>query len=93
LPHVVGCSVPNDWGIGVTLSGWVCEELFLDYLKNIFYPHLKKEKITFSVLLFVGHSSHETIQISNLCTELQTHTHLLLPKFNTNSTASGCCSV
>jgi len=72
LPHVVGSSVPNDWGIGVTPSGWMCEELFLDYLKNIFYPYLKKEKITFPVLLFVdGHSSHVTMQISNLCTELQ----------------------
>jgi len=35
LPHVVGCSVPNDWGIGVTPNKWMCEELFLDYLKNI----------------------------------------------------------
>lgn len=72
LPASVGRSVPNDWGIGVTPSGWMNVELFYEYLKNIFYPYLKKEKIEFPVILFVdGHSSHVTLEVSKLCSELE----------------------
>ncbi|KMQ85800.1 tigger transposable element-derived protein 6-like protein [Lasius niger] len=72
LPACVGRSVPNDWGIGVTPSGWMNAELFYKYLKNIFYPYLKKEKIEFPVILFVdGHSSHVTLEVSKLCSELE----------------------
>lgn len=72
LPALVGRSVPNDWGIGVTPSGWMNGDLFFDYIKNIFYPYLLKLKITFPVILFIdGHSSHVTLEMSNLCSELE----------------------
>ena len=72
LPAIVGRSVPNDWGIGVTPSGWMNGDLFFDYIKHIFYPYLIKLKITFPVILFIdGHSSHMTLEISKLCSELE----------------------
>jgi len=47
-------------------------DIFYDYLRNIFHPYLIKERVKFPVLLFVdGHSSHLTLKISNLCTELE----------------------
>ena len=72
LPSAVGQSVPEGWGIGVTPSGYMCGELFSDYLQNIFHPYLLKEKIPLPVILFVdGHSSHISLELSNLCSELQ----------------------
>lgn len=72
LSASVGRSVPDDWGIGVTSGGWMNTELFCEYLKNIFYPYLKKEKIEFPVILFIdGLSSHVTLEVSKLCSELE----------------------
>ena len=72
LPALVGRSVPNDWGIGVTPRGWMNSDLFFHYIKNIFYLYVIKLKITFLVILFIdGHSSHVTSEISNLCSELE----------------------
>lgn len=72
LPAAIGQSVPEGWGMGVTPSGYMCADLFGDYLKNIFYPYLLREKIPLPVILYVdNHSSHISMELSDLCTQLQ----------------------
>lgn len=52
-------SVPDEWGIGRSDSGWMTGETFLHYIKEIFLPWLLQNNILFPVLLLVdGHKSH-----------------------------------
>ena len=42
-------------------SGWVTEEVFLSFLRDVFIPHLGEKR---PVVLFVdGHSSHHSVAI------------------------------
>ena len=68
LPALIAQSVPDSRGFGVTPNGWMSSDLFCEYLKNIFHSYLKREKITFPVILFVGgHSNHVIVGVSVLC--------------------------
>ena len=50
-----------------TPNGWITEEVFLSFLKDIFLPFLQGKR---PVVLFVdGHSSHHSLAISDLCSE------------------------
>ncbi|KAK9754853.1 DDE superfamily endonuclease [Popillia japonica] len=72
LPRAIIDKVPDDWGIGTSDNGWMKGEVFIDYIKNVFYPYLKKTNIEFPVILFLdGHKSHLSYQLSQLCSELQ----------------------
>lgn len=69
LPASSGASVPDEWGIGTSLNGWMKADLFYKYVANVFYSYLVKKNITFPVILFVdGHSTHTNYQLSELCT-------------------------
>jgi hypothetical protein len=51
-------------------NGWINEGVFLSFLRDIFIPHIRREGIRLPVLLFVdGHSSHTSLQVSDLCSE------------------------
>ena len=64
-------SVPSAWGIGHSENGWMKVELFYEYIGNVLYPYLKEIATTFPIILFVdGHSTHQTLKLSQLCTEL-----------------------
>lgn len=72
LPTNIVMSVPKSWGVGNSENGWMKNEIFYEYIGNIFYKHLKKKGIQFPVLLFVdGHSTHITYELSKLCSDLQ----------------------
>lgn len=72
IPDDVGRSVPEDWGLGKSDSGWMPGQVFYDYLVNVFHPWLLRENITPPVILFVdGHASHLTLQTSRFCEENQ----------------------
>ena len=50
-----------------TPNGWITEEVFLSFLKDIFLPFLQGKR---PVVLFVdGYSSHHSLAISDLCSE------------------------
>ncbi|KAL8563331.1 hypothetical protein ACOMHN_039668 [Nucella lapillus] len=50
-----------------TPNGWITEEVFFTFLRDIFIPSLKSKR---PVVLFVdGHSSHHSMAISTLCEE------------------------
>ncbi|KAJ8909242.1 hypothetical protein NQ315_017218 [Exocentrus adspersus] len=64
-------SVPKHWGIGLSDTGWRKAEVLYDYIKNVFYPYLKAENVTFPIILYLdGHSTHLTYQLSELCKSL-----------------------
>lgn len=72
LPKDITSSVPNEWGIGLSDTGWMKSELFYDYIKNVFHPYLIKRKVTFPVILFVdGHKTHLSLEVSKLCSKLE----------------------
>jgi len=71
IPQDIVNSVPPNWGIGHSESGWMKSEVFYEFIANIFYPFVVEKGITFPIILFVdGHKSHLTYQLSELCTSL-----------------------
>ncbi|KAJ8936396.1 hypothetical protein NQ314_012382 [Rhamnusium bicolor] len=88
IPQGLACSVPGDWGIGKSESGWMTSALFYEFLTNVFYPWLVVQNITFPVILFIeGYTSHVTLHSSKFCEEkgiilvalYPNATHLLQP--------------
>lgn len=71
LPENIVKSVPPSWGIGNSDTGWMKNEIFYEYIGNIFYKHLKTIGTIFPVILFVdGHVTHLTYELSKLCADL-----------------------
>ena len=72
LPNYIIQSVPDGWGIGATETGWMRSETFYEYVSKVLYPFLLKSGTTFPIILFLdGHSTHLTLQLSNLCQKLK----------------------
>ena len=68
IPKKVLEKFPSGWGIGNSENGWMTIETFYEYITNVFYPWLIKEKIQFPVVLYLdGHLSHMTIPLANFC--------------------------
>ena len=58
-----------------TPNGWITEEVFLSFLKDIFLPFLQGKR---TVVLFVdGNSSHHSLAISTVCSENDAILHCL----------------
>lgn len=54
----VAQSVPDEWGIGRSDSGWKTDQTFFNYIKEIFLPWLQKNNISLAMLLLVdGHKN------------------------------------
>ncbi|XP_068084186.1 tigger transposable element-derived protein 2-like [Anabrus simplex] len=88
IPQDLANSVPKEWGIGKSETGWMTGALFYEFIANVFYPWLVEKKIQLPVFLFIdGHSSHLTLHTSRFCDEhgiivialLPNATHLLQP--------------
>lgn len=68
LPAVIAHSVPKDWCIGRSESGWMCAKTFYEYIANVFSPWIEKKQIPKPVILFLdGHNSHMTLHLSDFC--------------------------
>lgn len=68
LPRDVGLSVPKNWAIGLSKSGWMNGDVFFEWVANHFIPSIEEMQIQFPVVLFVdGHKSHLTMHASELC--------------------------
>lgn len=73
-------SAPDDWGIGISESGWMTYETLFESIKNIFYPWLIRNKIEFPVAIFIdGHNSHNSVDLYEFCREKQIYLIGLLP--------------
>lgn len=87
LPREVAESVPDDWVIGLSDSGWINSEVFFEYMSNHFNNYLDAKNVQRPVILFVdGHRSHLSPEVSTFCSEqivlIALHpnsTHLLQP--------------
>lgn len=70
IPSNIAVSVPDEWAIGKSESGWMCSSTFYEYMTNVFNPWLEKNNIEKPVFFFVdGHKSHLTHQLSNFCSK------------------------
>lgn len=73
-------SVPDEWGIGRSDSGWMTGETFLHYIKEIFLPSLLQNNILFPVLLLVeGHKSHINMDLHEFFVQNQIILYCLQP--------------
>lgn len=70
IPNYIYQSVPGNWGIGRSDSGWMVSATFFEYIANIMYPWLVDNEVKFPVILYLdGHKSHLSLQLSEFCTE------------------------
>ncbi|XP_055641201.1 uncharacterized protein LOC129778360 [Toxorhynchites rutilus septentrionalis] len=73
IPMEVIRSIPAEWGIGKTDSGWMNTTCFLEYVKNILHPQLVEDDALPAVYFVDGHSSHTTWETADECRKLQIH--------------------
>ncbi|XP_018394291.1 PREDICTED: jerky protein homolog-like [Cyphomyrmex costatus] len=68
IPFEVSSKIPKEWSFGCTEEGWMTSKSFYEYITNVFYPWLLKNKIKFPIILYLdGHSSHLTMPLSEFC--------------------------
>uniref|UniRef100_A0A1Y1LYQ2 HTH CENPB-type domain-containing protein n=1 Tax=Photinus pyralis TaxID=7054 RepID=A0A1Y1LYQ2_PHOPY len=61
VPHIIAESVPENWALGRSDSGWMTSAVFYEYISNHFLPYIQTNNIQKPVILFVdGHRSHLT---------------------------------
>ncbi|KAJ8883655.1 hypothetical protein PR048_015509 [Dryococelus australis] len=70
LPQDIVASIHSEWGIGKSQNGWITEEVFYEFLINIFHLWLVNNNIPLPVLYFMdGQSSHLILYSSTFCKE------------------------
>ena len=80
VPKDIVRSVPNEFMIGATETGWMRSETFYEFISNGFIPYLDEHNIPKPVILFVdGHKTHLSMQVSKYCEENQVILYLLTP--------------
>ena len=65
IPSHLSQSIPHDWSVGRSESGWMVSSCFFEYITNVFYPWCVKNKIQF----LDGHKSHLSLELSDFCRE------------------------
>lgn len=88
IPQNIVAAVPKEWAIGRSENGWMTQQLFYEFICNIFLPWVKKENIPLPVIFFMdGHTSHVSLPLSKFCSKngielialYPNATHLLQP--------------
>ena len=80
VPKDIANSIPDDFYMAHSESGWMRSETFYEFIANAFIPWLSDNDITRPVVLFVdGHKTHLTLQVSVLCEENGVILYLLPP--------------
>lgn len=61
-------SMPPDWVLGRSETGWMNSEVFFEYVANDFNNWLMEKQIQRPIILFIdGHKSHMTLALSEFC--------------------------
>ena len=72
LLHIEGCyqesKLPDNWRIGVSLNGWISDQIGLRWLQNVFIPETSGW-MTGRYCLLDGHGSHLTPEFYKSCSE------------------------
>ena len=80
LPRDIAESVPSNFFMGTTESGWMKSETFFEYIANAFNPWIENNNIMKPVIMFVdGHRTHLTMQVSKYCEDNGIILYLLPP--------------
>ena len=80
VPATITRSLPPEWIAGITKRGWMTADCFYEYILNIFYPWLLKNKIQFPIILYLdGHVSHLTLKLSQFCKDKKIELVALYP--------------
>lgn len=80
IPRDIALTVPEDWGIGRSDSGWMTSATFYEFIANIFSPWLDEHKVKRPVLFLLdGHKSHINMELYNFCVQNQIILYCLLP--------------
>lgn len=67
-PKAVVDSMPPDWILGKSETGWMRSDTFFEYMSKGFNDWLKKQNVKKPVLFFVdGHKSHMSMPLSKFC--------------------------
>lgn len=68
VPLRIAQAIPPEWAIERSENGWMTQELFYEYVANIFQPWLKEKKIDLPIIFFLdGDSSHISLHLSKFC--------------------------
>ena len=79
-PKAVVNSMPQEWFLGRSETGWMRGEVFFEYITNEFHNWVVENNIEKPVLLLVdGHKSHMSLTLSKKCEEMQIILYALLP--------------
>lgn len=70
-PKAITDSMPREWTLGRSESGWMRNEIFFEYIVNDFNTWVENNNIQKPILLLVdGHKSHMSLVLSSMCEQL-----------------------
>lgn len=79
-PRAIAESMPHDWFLGKSDSGWMRSDVFYEYVANGLHQWILDNNIQKPVIFFVdGHRSHMSIELSQFCDENQIILYALPP--------------
>lgn len=68
IPCQVARSFSDEWGVAKSERGWMTQEVFLEFITNVFIPYLEECNIQKPVIYFLdGHSSHTGWRTAQAC--------------------------
>lgn len=83
MPKDILSSVPEEFSVAYSDSGWMKTEIFFEYIGNTFCNFVRSKGIKFPILLFVdGHKTHLDRKLTELCQRL----NIILVALYPNST-------
>lgn len=80
LPPVLLQSVPENWKVGKSTTGWSTAATFFDYIKTTFHPWLLQNQIELPVVLFMDrNSTNLSPELTHFCDKNKIHLVALCP--------------
>nr|CAH7750980.1 unnamed protein product [Callosobruchus chinensis] len=80
MPEKIIKSMPDDWAVGRSDSGWMVSATFYEYVTKFMQPWLQERQVKFPVILFLdGHKSHLSLQLSRFCSQNEIIVYCLPP--------------
>lgn len=67
-PRALAESMPPDWILGKSDSGWMKSDIFYEYVANGLHEYILSNNIKKPIIFFVdGHRSHMSVELSEFC--------------------------
>ncbi|XP_071055155.1 inner centromere protein A-like [Onthophagus taurus] len=79
-PRAVVNSMPQEWCLGRSETGWMKGDIFFEYITNEFHNWVVENNIKKPVLLLVdGHKSHMSLILNKMCEQMEITLYALPP--------------